>query len=294
MVLQVCSGGYVSKVTQGRGSSEMVTGLRLAGVVRSNRWATVAGSDGKVHRNLLCMAFNRPGPVKAPLLYCNLVSERVVKPLITGCGTISSHVCNMLRVSKSWPQGTIYPSRIIKESHRFCLTSSRWTRKVTLLPRLAVSFPSFVVSRSPFGGRMGHCCFIAVYISFTPLVQLFNTTLRYLWKENGNNFRWTNWVWKNCRFVLKSTTLYTPCAVEVVLTLAAASGDHGMIKPEGRAAGPVHAAFVSIITAEHKVGPLRSESVSTCVKGNAQRKLMKDFTILLGNETTKDSIYFFN
>lgn len=178
----------------------------------------------------------------------------------------------MLRVSKSWPQGNIYPSRIIKESHRFCLTSSRWTRKVTLLSRLAVSFPSFVVNRSPFGDRMGHCCFIAVYISFTPLVQLFNTTLRYLWKENGKNFRWTNGVLKKYIQFFQSTTLYIPCAVEIVLTLTAASGDHRMIKPEGRAAVPVHAAFVSIVTVEHKVGPLRRESVSTCEKGNAQRE----------------------
>lgn len=119
----------------------------------------------------------------------------------------------VFRASKSWPQGTIYPSRIIKESHWFCLTSSRCTRKVTLLPRLAVSFPSFVVSRSPFGGRMGHCCFIAVYISFTPLVQLFNTTLRYLWNESGNNFTWANGVWKNCSFVvfLKYNIVHTLC-----------------------------------------------------------------------------------
>lgn len=60
------------------------------------------------------------------------------------------------------------------------LTSSRCTRKVTLLPRLAVSLPFLVLSISPLGGLLGHCCFLAVYISFTPLVQLFSTTLRYL------------------------------------------------------------------------------------------------------------------
>lgn len=65
------------------------------------------------------------------------------------------------------------------------LTSSRCTRKVTLLPMLAVSLPSLVVSKSPLGGLLGHCCFLAVYISFTPLVQLFSTTLRYLWKDTS-------------------------------------------------------------------------------------------------------------
>lgn len=68
------------------------------------------------------------------------------------------------------------------------LTSSRCTKKVTLLPRLAVSLPFLVLSMSPFGGLLGHCCFLAVYISLTPLVQLFSTTLRYLgqgWKERG-------------------------------------------------------------------------------------------------------------
>lgn len=34
-----------------------------------------AGSDGKVHHNLLYVVFNRPRPVKVPLLYCTLVSE---------------------------------------------------------------------------------------------------------------------------------------------------------------------------------------------------------------------------
>lgn len=53
--------------------------------------------------------------------------------------------------------------------------------------------------------------------------------------------------------------MYTPCAVEVVLTQAAASGDHGMIKPEGRAAVPVHTAFISIITVEQKVSPQKAD-----------------------------------
>lgn len=60
------------------------------------------------------------------------------------------------------------------------LTSSSRSRKVTLLPKLAVSLSSRVVSTKPRGGRFGHCCFLAVYISFTPFVQLFATTLRYL------------------------------------------------------------------------------------------------------------------
>ncbi len=64
------------------------------------------------------------------------------------------------------------------------LTSSSRTRKVTLLPMLAVSLSSRVVRTKPRGGRCGHCCFLAVYISFTPFVQLFATTLRYLKHTN--------------------------------------------------------------------------------------------------------------
>lgn len=40
----------------------------------------------------------------------------------------------------------------------------------------------------------------------------------------------------------------SPCAVKVVLTLAAASGDSGGIEPEGRPAVPIAAALISIIT----------------------------------------------
>lgn len=69
----------------------------------------------------------------------------------------------------------------------FALTSSRCTTKVTLLPMLVVTFPSLVFRVSPFGDLLGHCCFLAVYISFTPLVQLFNTTLRYLEKRTWRN-----------------------------------------------------------------------------------------------------------
>lgn len=46
----------------------------------------------------------------------------------------------------------------------------------------------------------------------------------------------------------KSIRCYSPCAVEVVLTLAAAPGDSGGIEPEGRFAVPVATALVSIIT----------------------------------------------
>lgn len=60
------------------------------------------------------------------------------------------------------------------------LTSSSRRRKVTLLPMLAVSLSSRAVRTKPRGGRFGHCCFLAEYISFTPFVQLFATTLRYL------------------------------------------------------------------------------------------------------------------
>lgn len=38
-----------------------------------------------------------------------------------------------------------------------------------------------------------------------------------------------------------------PCAVEVVLTLAAASGDGGGVEPEGRPAVPVATTLISII-----------------------------------------------
>ena len=48
----------------------------------------------------------------------------------------------------------------------------------------------------------------------------------------------------------------SPCAVEVVLTLAAASGDSGGIEPEGRPAVPIGAALISIIT-------VRQQSIST-------------------------------
>lgn len=128
---------------------------------------------------------------------------------------------------------------------------------------------------------MGHCCFIAVYISFTPLVQLFNTTLRYLWRQKGSSLssnshvpKTTSWAFTEFYlYIFKSTTLYTPCAVEVVLAQAAASGDHGMIKPEGRAAVPVYTAFISIITVEQKVSPQKADE--------------RDFTkINLGLETT--------
>lgn len=46
--------------------------------------------------------------------------------------------------------------------------------------------------------------------------------------------------------------IYPPGAVEVVLTLAAASGDRGWIEPEGRPAVPIAAALISIITVEQQ------------------------------------------
>lgn len=70
----------------------------------------------------------------------------------------------------------------------------------------------------------------------------------------------------------KSITLGSPCAVEVVLTLAASSGHHGMIKPEGGPAGTVSGAFVSIITIEHKVNPHRIESISTHRRGHTVKQ----------------------
>lgn len=113
---------------------------------------------------------------------------------------------------------------------------------------------------------MGHCCFIAVYISFTPLVQLFNTTLRYLWRQKGSCLssnphvpKANRWAFTEFYLYIFKSTFYTPCAVEVVLTQAAASVDHGMIKPEGRAAVPVHTAFISIITVEQKVSPQKDD-----------------------------------
>lgn len=45
-----------------------------------------------------------------------------------------------------------------------------------------------------------------------------------------------------------SITQCSPGAVEVVLTLAAASGDSGGIEPEGRPAVPVTTPLISIIT----------------------------------------------
>lgn len=67
-----------------------------------------------------------------------------------------------------------------EEDHHHDLTSSSRTRKVTLLPMLAVNLLLRVDRTKPRGGRYGHCCFRAVYNSFTPFVQLFATTLRYL------------------------------------------------------------------------------------------------------------------
>lgn len=46
--------------------------------------------------------------------------------------------------------------------------------------------------------------------------------------------------------------IYPPSAVEVVLTLAAASGDRGRIEPEGWPAVPIAAALISIITVEQQ------------------------------------------
>lgn len=127
---------------------------------------------------------------------------------------------------------------------------------------------------------MGHCCFIAVYIAFTPLVQLFSTTLRYLWRQKSSGLSSNSHVpntnlWSFTEFYLyrfKNTTLYTPCAVEVVLTQAAASGDHGMIKPEGGAAVPIHTAFISIITVKQKVSPQKADerdfTKKKCKNGN--------------------------
>lgn len=59
-------------------------------------------------------------------------------------------------------------------------TSSSCTRKVTLCPCSAVSRPSAVRMRRPWGGLPGHCWGLAVYLSRTPSVQLLETTFRYL------------------------------------------------------------------------------------------------------------------
>jgi hypothetical protein len=61
-------------------------------------------------------------------------------------------------------------------------TSSRCTRKVTLVCRSAVSLPSLVERERPFGALLGHICFLCVYMSLTPLTQLLDTTFRYLKK----------------------------------------------------------------------------------------------------------------
>ena len=56
------------------------------------------------------------------------------------------------------------------------LTSSRNTRKVTLVPSVAVSFPSLVTRCRPLGAWVGQCCLLAVYSAMTPAVQLLDTT----------------------------------------------------------------------------------------------------------------------
>lgn len=59
-------------------------------------------------------------------------------------------------------------------------TSSRKTRKVTFLPRVATSVPSLVRSCKPLGARLGHLCRLGLNLRGAPSVQLFDKALRYL------------------------------------------------------------------------------------------------------------------
>lgn len=59
-------------------------------------------------------------------------------------------------------------------------TSSRKTRKVTFLPRVATSVPSLVRSWRPLGARLGHFCRLGLNLRGAPSVQLFDKALRYL------------------------------------------------------------------------------------------------------------------
>lgn len=59
-------------------------------------------------------------------------------------------------------------------------TSSRKTRKVTFLPRVATSVPSLVRSCKPLGTRLGHLCRLGLNLRGAPSVQLFDRALRYL------------------------------------------------------------------------------------------------------------------
>lgn len=68
-------------------------------------------------------------------------------------------------------------------------TSSRKTRKVTFLPRVATSVPSLVRSCKPLGARLGHLCRLGLNLRGAPSVQLFDKALRYL-KFNQKKERW--------------------------------------------------------------------------------------------------------
>ncbi len=88
----------------------------------------------------------------------------------------------LLRMQTRIPRKTMYDfvtENNAGNSESF-YTSSRKTRKVTLLARVAVSFPSLVTKWRPRGARLGHSCLRAVYCSITPPVQLLDTTFLYL------------------------------------------------------------------------------------------------------------------
>lgn len=68
-------------------------------------------------------------------------------------------------------------------------TSSRKTRKVTFLPRVATSVPSLVRSCKPLGARLGHLCRLGLNLRGAPSVQLFDKALRYL-KFSPKKERW--------------------------------------------------------------------------------------------------------
>lgn len=68
-------------------------------------------------------------------------------------------------------------------------TSSRKTRKVTFLPRVATSVPSLVRSWRPLGARLGHFWRLGLNLRGAPSVQLFDKALRYLEisRKKGND-----------------------------------------------------------------------------------------------------------